>query len=467
MLKKLPLAILAASTVGASFAADNFVQYNAVDAVVIQDNAWDNPAAIANTANQVAVSDQDTAGVVFNSGSQKIGIHAGNVAGNSFLADTEGGANENPVGAARGLDLFWGMGQQSKTGVRFGYYTVNDKGLASVGFGAPSFADTIFLTEGSTTFEDGAGNKATITIADNKNVSNFTKYELSFGQILPRGGFSVNLAMPTFNNQELLKYTTVTDQAADGAPDITREFTSNEQASSGFSYEASAGFKQFFSRSFYVFGNGAYNSYNTNVVDEQRVVIKVPETDDAVTATQTTSSDNASVIRSEVGAGLVQRTATTTMQIKGSFVYRRYAETTQDNTTVTEGVEAPTGVDASDSVTFNSFFLPVEASIEGSKEGSAFTWRAGARANLLTLINQKVTEGEHNPDADNEKYALDYTKINVQDSDMATGGATVSLGMGWSPVEGLQVNGVINQLFLTDSFTDNGLVSRISASYSF
>lgn len=465
MLKKLPLAILAASTVGATFAADNFVLDNAVDTVVIQDNVWGNPAALLNTSNQVAVTDNGNAGVVFEAAGQKLGVHVGRDAEHDFIAAGAGG-NVAPSATDTSLDLFWGADLGAKTGLRFGYTVDSDKTLALTTFNAPSFGDDIFPTEGNTTFEDADGNKATLNITGNELVTSLTTYELSFGQILARGGYSVNFSLPTFNNQSLVSYTASTDQAADGAPDLSLKSTANRQASSDFSFEVSGGFKQFFSRSFYVTGGGAYNSYNTSLIIENENISTVGTTE-TKTASQSTSSFGLNVIAASVGAGLVQRNAATTVRVEGGIDYSRSVSTSSGNATVVEGVEAPKGTNSGSKGTENNITVPFAVSVEASKPGSSFTWRAGASADLLELMTDKDTTNSYSANSDATGFDLDYAKIDGQSSELNSNASQMFLGMGWAPVENLEFNAVINQAFVKSSFVNNGFASKLSASYSF
>ncbi|WP_119395940.1 hypothetical protein [Salinibius halmophilus] len=488
MLKKLPLAILAASTVTATMAADNFSKDNAVDAVVIQDNVWSNPAALNNTPNQVSAASTNgtyaTGGVVFEYAGQKMGLHVGNqvdfasplydldaedaVGGDidGFNFDAEGisvakgllADNDNEAPPQNGsIDYFiassWG-------GIRLGYTTYSISGLSAIELGF--LGDTIPYTETEHNFAASPNNFSAV-VAQNEAAFSASEVNATFGSINNRGGYSFTFSLPSFNGSDNLEYQ---GKTTNGSTSTTYDYDKEVYAKSNFSFAVDGGFKQFLSRSFFLSGSASYARLNSSSRSFERSVTTSGSNPGFVEETIENKLDLvSSTIRAAGGIGGVVRKGPSTFRYTqdAEWILAGVTGTVYDDQTTTgAGSTTVTGKETDVLATVNSSVhivnLPFAASAEVAA-GEKWTWRAGIEANLASITFGKVTATPTKPEGGSR--VDDFTSTVAKPSGIKVlPESLASFGIGYKPVSDFEINAQ-----LESSWSD--IFGRVSASYSF
>lgn len=460
MLKKLPLAILAASTVTAAMAADNFSLNNAVDAVVIQDNVWTNPAALSNTNNQVAVAGTNggsaTGGVVFEFAGQKLGLHVGRLTFSDFEWPYNDAAailpntdffTDNQFNGNQSLDLF---AANALGGFHFGYNQFTISNLATTTVDASGSNDIIQVTEEAYVYERGP-NKLSAVVDTNQATYSFSELTAKYGSINQRGGFTVEFRLPTHEATKEIKYTGKVEGPGGTTTHVREELNTSTNT---FSFGVDAGFKQFFSRTFFVSGSAGYES-----LGEEATRFGSSTINGTVTADKTFDESTDITIRAQAGFGGIIRKGPSVFKYTQELQWvnalsevNAYFDEDEDSADKDKGIETTTNV------SIHNFSLPFAASAEVAA-GPKWTWRAGIEANLAAVSFGKITEMETKTEGTAQVPDKTYTLGKPFELDLIDY-ASADFGVGYKATEDFEINTQFEA-------SNNDLFGRVSASYSF
>lgn len=476
MNKKLLASAVAFAAVSNTFAT-SFLSTDPVESVYDKDTAYDNPAYLLSTQNQLSFSDFGTAGYVTNAFGQKVAVHVGRQSTN--LGNT-----------VRNLDLFWagnlGFGS---IGVRAGYGIDTNKddfkqdflttdGIGSLGVDAQTDYD-YFESDGETTIDVGGADTANLEVDTNDTVNNASMTQLEAGVKLNDLPLDMvfRLSIPTSNETDTFSVTDVynTDgqTTATNRRTHTTEYTEGTQRTGGLITSLSGRFQ--WRDDMFILGGLFINNDETTATesisfDELDVDLTGPTTNiDRVNEEETTEviNDNDTTLM----LGLDHRVSLGPARFKVQpMVWYTSSKTETTNSVVkdtltdtvdpTNNTEAATGVtdkelventNISSSVFFQAEYITSEK----------WTWRAGSQVDLLNYNNTTTTTTINQVNQAGDGYEENYVRVDSEASDLEILDFTYTLNLGFTvkanDVVSLDVNLESNQNQLQTWRADFGL----------
>lgn len=446
MQRKLLATAVALTTIGLAQADSSFLSADPVEVVIDKDTAFDNPAFLMSTKNQVAISDFGSAGYVFNAFGQKMAVHTGRNGSNA-------------------LDAFWagnlGFGQ---LGVRIGYERDSNNGLAETSYDTFDGAQadyTYFSDESDTTTIDVGGNDtASLRIDDNVDNASDSELQIETGfnlTDLPLSG-TLMLALPSDSSEETFNF--VDTLNTDGQTTATyREQNTVEQSTTserdgGLVAELTGRYK--LNNQLYVTGELAINNENTlNRTVSKDTQVDTDLTGPTVDVNETTELDTQTLIESAemtLIAGLDYRkfVGPAMFKIQPSLTY------TSSSLTTTDKINKSTFVDALDAtnnvtnatgetdVTFTET-TQIAADVYISSEFLAsekWTWRAGALVEVMDYSNSKTRYTQNKVDQAGTGYEKDYISVTADGGTFSflENTYTINLGNTYKPNDNVMLD---------------------------
>ncbi|MFQ3229458.1 hypothetical protein [Reinekea sp.] len=492
---KLSTLFLAITTVSLSTAqASSFLAQDPVEAVADKNTAFDNPAYLAQTANQITFADSDNIGYVFNAFGQKMAVHVG-AEPSLYAPNTALGTNpdsytlnndrmglDNFKTIDDQIDLFW-VGNMSfgSLGVRASAGSNGSSGQWTADFlnnGAPTFngADgTAINAQADGTYNSyalpssGSTSLVTGTVTDSLSVSKNEKqvkagfYSLTAGvqlNDLPLDAtFSLNL--PSYSTSSSFSYVeSQTDTAGPTTLDkITADYSESVGKTGGLSISTTGRYK--LEDTLHV--TSGLMIHNETVSAEYDV--SFTEVNDTDTSTAALDSNETWTYKESqlsesstfaMMAGLDYQTVANNVIFRAQpsllFVKNKTessekvgSDTYVDALDANNNVTDPTGTNNSSFVQSNTTIsLPVNLSVEYAAS-ERWTWRGGASAAILTHTKEEQTETVYKVDVAGTGYEKDYETKTQEDLNLLIGSSVaMNLGFTYAPLPNITLDSAIN-----------------------
>ncbi|MDN3650932.1 hypothetical protein QWZ13_18645 [Reinekea marina] len=433
MKKNLLVTAIAIASIG-SASASSFLAGDPVESVADKDTAYDNPAFILNTKNQVTFSDWGNVGYVFNAFNQKLAVHGGR------------GGNA--------IDVFWGGNLGfGGLGIASGYEIDNESELLVTSFtGQTNF--TYLEEDGKTDLVVG-NDTASLEVKANERAIKSSEAQIAAGFVLndlPIDG-TISLSLPSASTVDSLSVVDVltTDGNTTATYRETRTTVSTTSSERTGGLVASAAGRYKFNSTTYVTGGIAINNNETtgftrSVVTQFDENLAAPATD----TNETTTTDSGSILDAKetifsVGLDHRKNVGPAAIKIQPNLDYTTSSSSTSvtvsdnkfvdalDSANNTTGPTGVTSITASEST-------DIDANVRVSAEFAAsqkWTWRAGANIDVLTYSSTKSTFTKNKVNNAGTGYEEDYVQVTEDDSslEILDSGYAIDLGFSFKPSE--------------------------------
>jgi len=443
--------------------------------VADKDTAFDNPAFIVDTQNQISIAN-DNVGYVFNAFGQKLAVHGGNVV--SFTPNDSSAVATyfatNPMGVGNfniltdQLDIFWGADLGfGALGVRASYGLFNDSTLFATNYtgnafsGANTYAD---LDDDGNTADDNGTDSYSLDVNSNSVEQKSSAAEIEVGaklNDLPVDG-SLQITLPSFSSasqfdvvdvENIAGVTTATDRN-------THTFTRSQTAESTGGLSADLMGRYLLNESTFITGgfsteSGTIENNYTEVDDRLSVTLAGPTTTvDTTDTDKTRETYESSDMTVNVGVDYRKNVGPAMFKVQSSLVYTS-SSVTKTNETLTDtfvdvitpasNTTGATGVTTKNLVETTSINAPLRISAEFTAS-EKWTWRAGTSSNLLEKTDSKTTTTNNKVDQAATGFELDFVAIDAE-----TGSLEfldffneVSLGFTYSPAENVALDAALD-----------------------
>lgn len=435
MNKKLLITAITVASFG-SVSASSFLSFDPVEAVADKDTAYDNPAFLLTTENQLTISDWGNVGYVFNAFDQKLAVH--------------GGRNGNA------LDVFWattlGFGQ---LGIRAGYELDKITGMSDINFliGDGSQTNFTYLEEdGKTDFDNGT-DTFSLDLKENETIDKTSEAQIAAGFVLndlPVDG-TITLALRSSSDTDNFNAVDVVNTG--GVTTTTyRETrttvnTASTERTGGLVSSATGRYK--LTESTFITGgifidNNEETTTSRSVVTQLDVNIAVPSTDTNETTTSDTNSvEEGKSMTLRVGMDHRKTVGATLLKLQPTLSYTSTSNTVNNKNVANTFVDAitpalnTTGPTGTTSITTTEG-SEIDARVNVSAELMAsekWTWRAGTTIDLLKITSSKTTMTQNKVDVAGTGYEKDYVQVTADASELEIldAGYTINLGFGYKP----------------------------------
>jgi hypothetical protein len=433
MNKKLLITAITIASLGTA-SASSFLAGDPVEAVADKDTAYDNPAFLLTTENQLSFSDWGNVGYVFNAFDQKLAVH--------------GGRNGNAV------DVFWattlGFGQ---LGIRAGYELDSTKGLSATSFnGQTNFT---YLEEDGKTELDNGTDTFSLDLKENETVDKSSEAQIAAGFVLddlPIDG-TITLSLPSSSDTDSFSAVDVIN--TNGLTTTTyREtrttvITSSTERTGGLVSSATGRYKltqSTFITGGIVINNDEETTSARSVVTQYDENIAAPSIDTnetTTTDTNTVEEDKSMTLlvgmdhRKTVGAALLKLQPTLSYTSSSlTTTNKTAANTFVDVITPANNTTGPTGTTSITASEGSEIDARVNVSAE-LKASEKWTWRAGTTIDLLKITSSKDTTTVNKVDGAGTGYEKDYVQVTADSSEVEflQTGYAIDLGFAYKPSE--------------------------------
>ncbi|WP_196159609.1 hypothetical protein [Reinekea sp. G2M2-21] len=476
MKKKLLVSAVAFATFSTA-QASTFLSQDPVESVYDYDTAFDNPAYLATTENQLSFSDFGTAGYVNNAFGQKIGIHVGRLSTN--LGNT-----------INNVDLFWagnvGIGA---VGVRVGYGLDTNKddfkqdflttdGLSSLNVDALTDYD-YFENDGTTTINVGAADTASLDVDANETVNNASMSQIQAGLKLNDLPLDLvfSFSLPTSDETDTFNVTDVynTDgqTTATNRTTNTLEYTEGTKRTGGLITSLSGRF-QLRDDMFVLGALSIDNNETTETISASFDELDIDLTGPTTNVDQLTEEETKSVVadnNTTLMLGLDHRVAlgAAKFKVQPSVWYTSSKTETKNSVvkdTFTNTLNAAANTTAATGVTdlelIESTNITGNIAVQAEYATSAkWIWRAGTTIGLLDINSTTTTTKVNKVNQAADGYEEDYVQINSEATDVEFLNFTNTLNLGFTvkanDIVSLDVNLESNQNALQNWTADFGL----------
>lgn len=476
MKKKLLVSAVAIATISTSHAT-SFLSQDPIESVYDKDTAYDNPAYLLDTQNQLTFSDFGTAGYVTNAFGQKVAIHVGR---DSF----------NLGNAVNNLDLFWagnlGFGA---IGVRAGYGLDTNKDDFSPTFTTTSNISSLGVdaqtnynyleSDGETTIDVGGADTANLDVDTNETVDNASMTQLDVGLKMNDLPLDVvfSLSLPSSNETDTFNVTDVYNvdgqTTATNRTTNTLDYTEGTERTGGLITSLAGRFQ--LREDIALIGGFYLNNDETTTsekvtFDELDVDLTGPTTNvDQVTVleTSTVTADNDTSLMFGMDHRVVLGEAMFKVQ-PVLWYTRSNTETTNrtdkdtftDTITPANNTVGPVGVTDSELVEQTNISSDIAVQVEYATS-EKWTWRAGTNVSLFDFNTTTTTTTVNQVNQAGDGYEENYVSVDTEATDVEFLNWTTTMNLGFTvkatDIVSLDVNLETNQNSLQNWSADFGL----------
>lgn len=439
MNKKLLVSAVAFATISTAHAS-SFLAGDPVEAVADKDTAFDNPAFLLNTKNQVAISDYGDVGAVFNAFGQKLAAHGGR-SGNA-------------------IDLFWAGGMDfGQVGVRLGYELDNTNDLFITTYNGQSNF-TYFNNDSDTTSIDvGGADSATLQVNDNINKFNTSELQIEAGYSLADMPISGTVQLTLAGQSDVETFELVDTLLTDGQ--TTATYSERETVVQTDSVESDGGLiaevtgRYMLNNQTYVTGgltldNRTLLDTNKDVLTEYDLDIAGGNTVDVnqTTTTEFTTESEDNNLWLTVGLDHRRFIGPAMFKVQPTLTYhsntvvdtdRVVEDTFRDVVTPTNNTTAATGITDITETKTTEIFNWVRVSTE-FLTSERWTWRGGAWISLFEYNSTKTTYTQNQ--AVGTSYEEDYVSVTDDGGNLEilNQSGTIDLGFTYKPNENITLD---------------------------
>ena len=500
MRKKILASAITIASINAAYAS-TFLSDDPIEGIYDFQTAFDNPANLSLTSNQITAADNGQIGVVFEAFGQKLGATIGESA-SPFLPN---GADEQDYGLAElyssglfspastnpddfqpivdRLDLFWSSNFSfGNLGVQATYGSNSDTGLFQSTYDSQVGANpTVDLNADGNGAEDDGTNLYSIDVSANENTSNNSFLKLTSGiklNDLPLD-VSVGISLPKVASIAEFKVQDNYSAGASGGATataferVTQEDLEKVESTGGLVLDLNARYR--FNQMLDFLSTVNFHSAEVTSTRNYRFVNYSDTNADNTAETNTTTTLNGEVVQNR-GNNVFAAGADyhmTNGQARLQLISWLRLETTSTETTaskktdtVVDSVAAttttnPTGTVYSEVSEMTVISLPIAAALEYDTS-EKWTWRAGAKATILTKTSTEEENSSYRVNSSGDGYEVDETQVTTNSSGWLVGQAngTVNIGVSYSPIPSVTFDARVEKALFENGLFNDGPIEN-------